>query len=670
MRYPSGRTVTCPHCHAPLVSDARFCPACGKANAPTESGTGWPPAAGAPDLAGREIAGRYRLNKKLGEGGMGAVYRGEQMSLKRSVAVKLLKPELSSNQMILARFNSEAQLVAKLSHPNTVNIYDYGQDSDGTLFIAMEYIEGKSLREAIQTEGPFSLQRALAIALQVAASLSDAHSNSIVHRDLKPDNVMLATRGRHKDIVRVLDFGIAKLRDEGRNTHAAMTQAGDMLGTPQYMAPEQIKGEAIDGRCDVYALGCMIYEMITARLPFEAPSIMAMLSKHLVEDVIPPSQRRPELNLPPSIDQLVCGAMQKEPKDRAENMDAFADLITGLVAQLPADPNAANRSAGLSIQQGAVGALPTGAGQTPFYAPTTPPPGGPATGAHAFAPPMGPPPMGPPPGVPYVPPAHPQIAPTHFALPASSPAKSRAPLYAVLGVLAVAGAGIGIYFAKKDGSDKTVAANSGSAVDKPDSHEPIEVTPPDPPRGSAAKVDPWADNGTTANTPDLPKRVDPDDVDDPPDLPDPDDTQPKFPTVGTALMPIPAGASLSVPAGFAKMSETNQMIMYRQNAANETIIMAPLIAGTNDPKQLAARYTADTGATFVEQDSVVSAGAQRTAMFFTSENDAGPLLHFVVLYIAPAYRVGVLYIAPAAIAADTDFQARLDKFFRDGVRLP
>src|SRR5690606_32609937 len=196
--------------------------------------------------------------------------------------------------MVLRRFNVEAEAVAKLSHPNTVNIYDFGQDTDGSLFIAMEFIEGRSLREVLQKEGPFTPTRAIAIALQVAASLSDAHAHSIVHRDLKTDNVMLQDRGRQKDVVRVLDFGIAKLRDDNRATQQAMTQAGDMLGTPQYMAPEQIRGEAIDGRTDIYALGCMLYEMVTARLPVEAPTIMAMLSKHLIEPVVPPAQRRPD----------------------------------------------------------------------------------------------------------------------------------------------------------------------------------------------------------------------------------------------------------------------------------------------------------------------------------------------------------------------------------------
>jgi eukaryotic-like serine/threonine-protein kinase len=227
---------------------------------PTDTGPVHLGGGAAPDLTGKVIAGRFRVLNKLGEGGMGAVYTAEQISLKRKVAIKVLRPELGSNQMILRRFNAEAEVVGKLQHPNTVTTYEFGQDSDGSLFIAMEFVEGRSLRTVLQHEAPLSPARALGIALQIASSLTDAHARSIVHRDLKPDNVMLQERGKQKDIARVLDFGIAKLRDDNRATQQAMTQAGDMLGTPQYMAPEQIKGDTIDGRTDVYALGCMIYE--------------------------------------------------------------------------------------------------------------------------------------------------------------------------------------------------------------------------------------------------------------------------------------------------------------------------------------------------------------------------------------------------------------------------
>jgi serine/threonine protein kinase len=334
--------VICPHCNAPLGIEARFCPACGKALVSTETAAqDSSPLASA--LIGREIAGRFRILAKLGEGGMGAVYRGEQMSLKRAVAVKLLKPELSQNELLLRRFATEAESVAKLDHPNTVKVYDSGRDTDGSLFIAMEYIEGKSLR-AMMTSGPLPGPRALAIAVQVAASLADAHAHSIVHRDLKPDNVMLQDKGRQRDVVRVLDFGIAKLRDDSRATQQ-MTQAGDMLGTPQYMAPEQIRGESIDGRTDIYALGCMLYEMVTGRLPFEGTSVMAILSKHLTDQVVPPSQRRPDLGLPGMIDQVVLAGMAKDPVARPLTMDRYGEMIAGVLAAIDS-----NRSAGFVSQ--------------------------------------------------------------------------------------------------------------------------------------------------------------------------------------------------------------------------------------------------------------------------------------------------------------------------------
>src|SRR5580704_8646374 len=291
----------------------------------------------AADLIGHEIAGRIRIFSKLGEGGMGAVYRGEQLSLKRTVAVKVLRPELSANQQLQRRFEAEAQAIAMLQHPNIVQVFDFGQDSDGSLFIAMELIDGQSLRAVLAAEGPLHPVRAFHLGLQISASLVEAHSHNIVHRDLKPANVMLQHKGRQRDVARVLDFGIAKLRDDSRQSQATMTQAGHMLGTPQYMAPEQIRGDAIDGRTDIYALGCLIYEMVTARPPFEATTVIAMLSKHLTENPIPPSQRRPDLGLPHGIDQVVLAAMAKEPSRRPATMEQYADMLAGVMQALPAN---------------------------------------------------------------------------------------------------------------------------------------------------------------------------------------------------------------------------------------------------------------------------------------------------------------------------------------------
>ncbi|HEU0033460.1 MAG TPA: serine/threonine-protein kinase [Kofleriaceae bacterium] len=467
-------------------------------------------------MIGREIAGRYRVVSKLGEGGMGAVYKAEQISLKRTCAIKLLRPDVSGagmQQMMLRRFNAEAEAVAKLSHPNTVNIYDFGQDTDGTFFIAMEFVEGRSLRETIHAEAPFPPRRALAIAAQVAASLTDAHAANIVHRDLKPDNVMLQTRGRQRDVVRVLDFGIAKLRDEGRATQAAMTQAGDMLGTPQYMAPEQIRGERIDGRTDVYALGCMLYEMVTGRMPFEAPTVMALLSKHLLEQPPAPSQRRPDLLIPPAVDELIMTAMHKDANARPPTMELYGERIGAVLASLPVDTSAS------TAQQSAVVGVPNVPSPTPYgqpgFAPPTPPPPGPPPGSFGHAP------TPPPAGRPHTPPQGPSpyqaYSPFAGAAPTPPPAAYPAPprpassgsggkLLAIILIAAgiAAAAGIAIYFGVRktdkpkpddpqhlgsDGSNDADDSDTDDNDDKPD-------TPPTPSNPS----DPWSGGSGTPPT--------------------------------------------------------------------------------------------------------------------------------------------------------------------------
>ncbi len=446
-------------------------------------------------MIGREIAGRYRILAKLGEGGMGTVYRAEQISLKRTVALKLLRPDVGNNAMLLRRFNAEAEAVAKLSHPNTVNIFDFGQDTDGSLFIAMEYIEGRSLRAAIHAEAPLPIRRALAIAVQVCSSIADAHSHSIIHRDLKPDNVMLQDRGRARDVVRVLDFGIAKLRDDTRATHA-MTQAGDMLGTPQYMAPEQIRAEAIDGRTDVYALGCMLYEMITARLPFEAPTVMALLSKHLLEQPPPPSQRRPDLGVPAIIDELVMGAMAKSPDHRPATMELLGEHITAILATLPGDPSQpSSGGVGVPYVPPAVARYETPAAPSAFAPPTGPPPG-----AAPYAPrtgsPTGPPaPYLPTPGAAsYVPtpaPPSPGSAQPTWKV-AQPPTGATRTLLIVLAVLVLGGTGVAAYLLTRPDKPSVNSGGGGGGGDG----EPATVTPDaredddnDPAPGPAA--DPW-----------------------------------------------------------------------------------------------------------------------------------------------------------------------------------
>jgi serine/threonine-protein kinase len=241
-----------------------------------------------------------------------------------------------------------------------------------------------------------------------------------------------------------------------------MTQAGDMLGTPQYMAPEQIRGEAIDGRTDIYALGCMIYEMITARLPYEAPTIMAMLSKHLIEPVMPPSQRRPDLIIPPAVDQLVVGAMAKDAAARPPTMDLFSELLQALLASLPPDPN---RSAGMSVQQSV--ATPRYPTPPTFPPPSTPPP---AFAAHAAA-------------------VSTPVPSTPVPTLTSGP-RSNLPIWIILGVLAVGGAGAGIWFATR--GDDTKPAAKPDPWDQPQpAADPDDGSDEDSNEGSNEPVDNW-----------------------------------------------------------------------------------------------------------------------------------------------------------------------------------
>jgi serine/threonine-protein kinase len=490
------------------------------------------------DIIGRDVAGRYRVLAKIGEGGMGAVYRAEQISLKRTVALKLLKPSLVSTPMLLRRFNAEAEAVAKLNHPNTVGIYDFGQDSDGSLFIAMEFVDGQSLRKVVGREAPLPPQRALYIAAQIAASLSDAHNHGIVHRDLKPDNVMLQDRGKHSDIARVLDFGIAKLRDDSRAT--AMTQAGDMLGTPQYMSPEQIKGEAIDGRTDVYALAAMLYELLTGRMVFESTTVLSILSKHLMEMPAPPSARRPDLGLSLELDQLVMAGLAKDPAHRFASMEQFGDAMMQVAATLAPMQFGGRVPAITPPAQPAVGTpLPAGHG-----APTpTSNSNAPATVASVYAAPVPAAPARPPADAAAVPsmyapgaqrplvsspaPAQPnlyasaaatapvpasgaslaqtsprpQVAATQVVERAQPARKSRLPLV-IAAVVVLGGGGAGAYWyldkpAKPDPWSVGGSTPSPSPQPTPPQPTPPQPTPPQPVTGSQS--DPWAGDPSLPN---------------------------------------------------------------------------------------------------------------------------------------------------------------------------
>ena len=261
--------------------------------------------------------GRYRIMRKLGSGGMADVYLAEDEELGRRVAIKILNDRHANDEQFVERFRREAKNAAGLSHPNIVSIYDRGE-AEGTYYMAMEYLDGRSLKELVVARGPLPIQDAIAATRQVLGALRFAHRKGVVHRDIKPHNVMADADGRLK----VTDFGIA------RTGVSQMTEAGSIIGTAQYLSPEQARGAAVDQRSDLYSVGIVLYEMLTGQVPFTGESPVEIAMKHLSDTPRPPSMLRPEI--PPDLDMVVLRALAKNPEDRfqtAEEMDAELERV-------------------------------------------------------------------------------------------------------------------------------------------------------------------------------------------------------------------------------------------------------------------------------------------------------------------------------------------------------
>src|SRR6266545_7104132 len=247
------------------------------------------------------LLGRYEVGRMLGAGGMAEVYEGHDRLLARRVAIKVLLSQYAHDPAFLARFRREAQAAASLSHPNIVAVYDTGSQDD-TWFIVMEYVAGRTLKDVIRTEGALYWARAAEIGGDVANALAAAHARGIVHRDVKPGNVMLTTDGK----VKVMDFGIARA-----SAVPSITQTAAVIGTAQYIAPEQAQGLEVDARTDVYALGCCLYEMLTGQVPFTGPTPVAIAYRHVREDPTPPRMLNPDV--PESLELVTLKAMAKRP---------------------------------------------------------------------------------------------------------------------------------------------------------------------------------------------------------------------------------------------------------------------------------------------------------------------------------------------------------------------
>jgi serine/threonine protein kinase len=302
-----------------------------------------PPAAEAENRLGKVINGRYLIQQLLGEGGMGSVYLAEHTHMKKRVAIKLLHPEMSDNAEVSARFEREAMAAAHIEHPNVAGATDFGKTEDGAFFLVLEYVEGINLRDTL-AEGPLTAQRALRITRQIGLALERAHEAGIVHRDLKPENVMLVKKGDEPDFVKVLDFGIAKVLEgaasasaeiakrNGGAAGAPLTRMGTILGTPEYMAPEQALGEAVTPAADLYGVGVMLYEMLTGKHPFDPPDRMAMLSFHIVAPVPLMQDRAPAVDVPPMIEAVVRCLLEKDSKKRYANARALIEALESAAA--------------------------------------------------------------------------------------------------------------------------------------------------------------------------------------------------------------------------------------------------------------------------------------------------------------------------------------------------
>ncbi|MBL9012974.1 MAG: serine/threonine protein kinase, partial [Myxococcales bacterium] len=329
------------------------------------------------DLVGKTVDGRYHVIELIGEGGMGKVYLAEHVEIGKRVALKVLHPSYSRMPDLVERFRREARAASKIGHPNIVDVTDSGTTSDGSVYFVMEYLEGIELGSVIEREKPIDVARALKISSQVCRALAAAHAQGIVHRDLKPENIFLITRDGAADVVKVLDFGIAKTTEAEAARERRLTSPGMAMGTPEYMAPEQAAGRPADARCDVYALGAIMYEMLSGEPPYSGDNFMEILTKKATQD--PPAPITIREDLPPQVSDLVMQAMARNPDRRPQTMETLEyelnkclsgrGIAVANILGMTTDANVvATLNPGLSMRNTDEGILPRAAASTPAIA--------------------------------------------------------------------------------------------------------------------------------------------------------------------------------------------------------------------------------------------------------------------------------------------------------------
>src|SRR5262245_13741759 len=305
----------CPVCGKEYSNTNTLCPVDGEALQTT-----------ADPLIGETLAGKYLIEELIKSGGMGSVYRGKHVLMDKRVAIKVLRPSLAVDDAVVARFSREAKAASRISHPHAVNVTDFGESENGVVFLVMEYLDGRTLKEIIKNEGAISIGRTVEIIRQVSGALDAAHEQGVVHRDLKSDNIMLSeTNGG--EWAKVLDFGIAKIQQPEGALDMDITAANLVIGTPQYMSPEQCSHSGpIDARSDVYSLGIIVYEMLAGRVPFTGESPTVIMMKQVQDE--PPSILEARPHLPAEIASVVSRALAKEPADRFQSAGELSKALT------------------------------------------------------------------------------------------------------------------------------------------------------------------------------------------------------------------------------------------------------------------------------------------------------------------------------------------------------
>ncbi len=330
-RHYSADFEICPEDQSPLQADATI--------------IGAPPV---DPLVGHTLDGKYHLEERLGMGGMGTVYRARHLLIDRPVAVKVLNRLFVEDEAARTRFRREARAAGRLQHPNAVTVTDFGESQDGYVYLVMELLEGRTLREVLAKEAPLDVARSVALMLQVSAAVAAAHEAGIIHRDLKPANIFIVQRAEVPAVVKVLDFGIAKLAAEllEEEDALALTQVGAMIGTPRYMSPEQCDGVDLTPAADVYSLGCILYEMLTGTVPFNGSTPLAIAMKHTSE--VPRSPREFVSSIPPALEQVVLHTLEKRPEERPANAAKFREELLATAERLGLEHAAVTSSPNLA----------------------------------------------------------------------------------------------------------------------------------------------------------------------------------------------------------------------------------------------------------------------------------------------------------------------------------